>query len=197
MERLERAELLRDHERRMIREHDPARPDADRAGAGGDVRDHDGCRGARDPRRVVVLREPEALVAPALGVLREVERARKRGCRRRASTIGARSRIESGSWRVSDNPPPTIATGAPAASLVRVIAPDGGRPIQLTDVITPLATRRAHRRDRSSWLSADPRPLEHRVDTKHDDPRPRCRHEDHGALGRPARDTVYDLTGSS
>ena len=30
MQRLERAELLGDHERRVVREHDPARADADR-----------------------------------------------------------------------------------------------------------------------------------------------------------------------
>ena len=65
VECLERPELLGDHERRVVREHDPARADADRARARRDVGDHDRRRGARDPERVVMLGEPEALEAPA------------------------------------------------------------------------------------------------------------------------------------
>ena len=76
IERLERAELLGDHERRVIRQHDAAGADADRARAAGDVADHDRRRGARDADHVVVLGEPEPRVAPTLGVLRELERAR-------------------------------------------------------------------------------------------------------------------------
>ena len=48
-QRLERAELLGDHERRVVRQHDPAGADADRLGAAGDVGDHDRGRGAGDP----------------------------------------------------------------------------------------------------------------------------------------------------
>ena len=73
MQRLERPELLGDHERRMVRQHDPAGPDANRLRPVRDVRDHDRGRRAGDPDRVVVLGEPEPLVPPPLGVLREVE----------------------------------------------------------------------------------------------------------------------------
>ena len=62
----------------MIRQHDAARADADRRGAAGDVRDHDRRRRARDAGHVVMLGEPEAAIAPALGVLREVERVPER-----------------------------------------------------------------------------------------------------------------------
>ena len=44
----------------------------------GDVRDHDRRRRAGDAGHVVVLGQPEAAVAPALGVLREVERVGER-----------------------------------------------------------------------------------------------------------------------
>jgi hypothetical protein len=42
------------------------------------VTDHDGRGRAGDAGHVVVLGEPEAAIAPALGVLREVERVRQR-----------------------------------------------------------------------------------------------------------------------
>jgi hypothetical protein len=48
------------------------------------VRDHDGGRRARNPDRVVVLGEPEAVVPPPLDVLREIERVSQRLARRRA-----------------------------------------------------------------------------------------------------------------
>ena len=78
MQRRERPELLGDHERRVVREHDPTGADADRLRAGGDVRNHDRRRGACDAGGVVMLREPEAAVAPAFRVLRKVERVAKR-----------------------------------------------------------------------------------------------------------------------
>jgi hypothetical protein len=56
MQRLERPELLGDHDRRVIRQHDPAGADADRARTRSDVRDHDGGRRTGDADRVVVLR---------------------------------------------------------------------------------------------------------------------------------------------
>ena len=112
VQRRERPELLRDHERRMVREHDPARADADRARPAGDVRDHDRGRGARDAGRVVMLREPEALVAPALGVLCEVERVAQRAADTVSpSTIGARSKIDIGGSPVSGNSVTTIPPG--------------------------------------------------------------------------------------
>ena len=97
VQRRERAELLGDHERRVVREHDPARADPDRLRPAGDVRDHDRGRGAGDPDRVVMLGQPEALVAPPLGVLGEVERVAQRLGRRRA--LDDRREVEHGERR--------------------------------------------------------------------------------------------------
>ena len=63
MQRLERPELLGDHERRVVRQHDPSRPDPDRLGRVCEVRDHDRRRRAGDPAQVVVLGDPVARVA--------------------------------------------------------------------------------------------------------------------------------------
>ena len=72
-EGFERAELFRNLERRVIGQHDPARPHADRLRARRHMRDHHRCRGRGDTRHVVMLGQPEAFVAPALGMLGEVE----------------------------------------------------------------------------------------------------------------------------
>ena len=72
-QRLERAELLRDQQRRVIRQHDPAGTDPDRLRARRDVRHDDAGRGARDAGHIVMLGNPVALVAPAFSVLREIE----------------------------------------------------------------------------------------------------------------------------
>ena len=72
-ERLECAKLLGDHERRVIREHDPAGADPDRRSSGGDVSDDDRSRRARHRRHVVVLGEPIAVIAPPLCMLGQVE----------------------------------------------------------------------------------------------------------------------------
>jgi len=110
MQRRERAELLGDHEWRVVREHDPARAHPDRRCARGDVRDHDGGRSAGDAGRVVVLSEPEAVVSPALGVLGQVERVPQRIGRRCARN----------DWReVKDRDRehrPTIPSGIAAAA---------------------------------------------------------------------------------
>src|SRR5690606_13643878 len=55
--------------------------DANRLRAGRDVRDDDGGRRARDARNVVVLGDPDAPIAPALGVPREVARVVERAAR--------------------------------------------------------------------------------------------------------------------
>ena len=73
IQRLQRAELLGDHQRRVVRQHDAAGADADRRGAAGDVADHDRGRRAGDAGHVVVLGEPEAPVAEAFGVAREID----------------------------------------------------------------------------------------------------------------------------
>ena len=78
IERFERAELFGDDERRVIRQHDAAGADANRARSTGDVPDDDGRRGAGDPGHVVMFGEPVAVVAPALRVPRQVERVAER-----------------------------------------------------------------------------------------------------------------------
>ena len=74
----EGAELLRNDERRMIRQHDATSADADARGAFRHEPERDGRRRAGDAREVVVFGHPEALVAPALGVLCEISRTPER-----------------------------------------------------------------------------------------------------------------------
>ncbi len=69
----QRAELLRDHQRRVVRQHDAAGADPNAARAAGNMADHDRRRGARDAGDVVMLGEPVALITEALGVTCEVE----------------------------------------------------------------------------------------------------------------------------
>ena len=77
VERVERPELLGDDQRRVVGEHDPPGPDADRRRPGRDVRDRDRGRRAGHAGHVVVLGQPEALVPPALGVPGQIDRASK------------------------------------------------------------------------------------------------------------------------
>ncbi len=56
--------------------------------------DDDRGRGARDAGHAVVLREPEAVVAPPLRVLREIERTAER--QRRVAAFDDRREIEHG-----------------------------------------------------------------------------------------------------
>jgi hypothetical protein len=92
MQRLERPELLGDHERRVVREHDPSRPDTDRRGRIREVCDHDRRRCAGDPVQVVVLGDPVPLVAESLGVAHEVDRVAKR--LRRSPALDDRCEVE-------------------------------------------------------------------------------------------------------
>jgi para-nitrobenzyl esterase len=69
--RLEGAELLRDHQRGMVGQHDPAGTEPDRRRVRADVRDQHAGGGRRDGRHVVMLGVPDALVAEFLGALRE------------------------------------------------------------------------------------------------------------------------------
>ena len=94
MERLEHPELLRDHERLVVREHHAARADADRRGRAREVRDQHGGRGAGDARHVVVLRDPVAQVAEPLHVAGEVDRVPERLPTEVPVGTGARSRTE-------------------------------------------------------------------------------------------------------
>jgi len=63
IQRCERAELLGDLQRRIVRQHDAAGADADRRRAAGDVADQHRRRRARDAGHVVMLGEPVARVA--------------------------------------------------------------------------------------------------------------------------------------
>ena len=96
-QRLERAELFGDDERRVIGEHDAAGADADRPRTGRDVSDDDGGGCARDAGHVVMLGEPVPVEAEALGVAREVERVAER--RRRVAALCDRREIENGDQR--------------------------------------------------------------------------------------------------
>ena len=78
MKRRQRAELLGDDQRRVVGQHDAARADANGRGAGRDMGDHHRGRRTRDARHVVMLGEPVAVVAEALGMARQIERVLQR-----------------------------------------------------------------------------------------------------------------------
>ena len=83
MQRREHAEDLGHLERAVVRQHHAAAADADARRRGGDLRDQDLRRRAREHRRAVMLRDPVALVAERLGVAREIDRVAQRvGARR-------------------------------------------------------------------------------------------------------------------
>ncbi|WP_185658281.1 hypothetical protein [Burkholderia sp. Bp8992] len=84
IQRGQRAELLGDHERRVVRQHDAARADADRLRRARDMTDHDGGGRARDARHVVMLGQPVAPVAPAFRVPGEID-----GVAERLGRVGA------------------------------------------------------------------------------------------------------------
>ncbi len=66
-QRVERAELLGDHQRRMVRQHHPAGADADGAGAAGNMRHHHRGGGTGDAGDVVMLGQPEPAIACGFG----------------------------------------------------------------------------------------------------------------------------------
>jgi hypothetical protein len=80
-QRRQRAELLGDHQRRMIGKHDAPRPHPDAARPRRDMRDHDRGRGAGDARHVMMLGHPETPVAQRLRLLRRRARMIERGTR--------------------------------------------------------------------------------------------------------------------
>ena len=81
IERGERAELLRDDQWGMVRQHDAAGADADCFGTAGDVADDNGGGGTGDAGHVVMFGQPKTIVAPDFGVLGEIERVAQRICR--------------------------------------------------------------------------------------------------------------------
>ena len=85
------SELLGDDVGRMVRKHDASRADPNGLRSFGDMGKHDRCRGAGDARHIVMLRHPDALIAPCLGVsgkvARIVERAASVGVLRDANKL--------------------------------------------------------------------------------------------------------------
>ena len=78
IERRQGAELLGDDQRRVVRQHDAARPDAQGIGTAGQMTDQHRSGGAGDARHVVVLGQPVAAIAQAFGMTGQVQRAAKR-----------------------------------------------------------------------------------------------------------------------
>jgi len=73
IERLQRYELLGDHQRGVVGQHDSTGPNPDRGRAPGNVGNDHGRRGAGDPGQVVVLGDPVPMVTPPLGMASQVE----------------------------------------------------------------------------------------------------------------------------
>src|SRR5690606_28027297 len=94
VEGFQRAKLLRDDERRVIRQHDPARPHAHGGSATRHVADHHRSGRTGDPLDIVMLGQPEPMVAPALRMLSEVVTIRK--CLRRGASLKDGREVEDG-----------------------------------------------------------------------------------------------------
>jgi hypothetical protein len=92
VQRLQRAELLGDDQRRMVRQHHAAGTDADGRGARSHVRQQHGRGRARDARHAVVLGQPVARVAQLFAVLRQRERVAER--LRGVAALGDRGKVE-------------------------------------------------------------------------------------------------------
>ena len=88
IERRQRPELLRDDQRRVIRQHHPARADADRLRPAGDIADDHRGRRAGDAGHVVMLGQPIPPIAPTFRMLREIERTAQGIPRRRTLRNG-------------------------------------------------------------------------------------------------------------
>ena len=94
IERLKRAELFGDDERRVVRKHDPAGADTDASRLSGDVSDDDRSGRAGDARKVVMFGEPVAMIAPLFRVLREIDRVAE--SERRIGALNYRRKVENG-----------------------------------------------------------------------------------------------------
>jgi hypothetical protein len=94
VERLQHAELLGDHQRHVVGQHDAAGADPQGGGRVGDVADQHRRRGARDAGHVVVLGHPEPVVPEAFGVLGQVGRGAQRAGG--GPAVGHRGQVEHG-----------------------------------------------------------------------------------------------------
>ncbi len=70
VQRLQHRELLGDHQRRVVRQHDAAGADPDPLGRRGEVREQHAGGGRRDRGHAVVLGDPEPAVAQGVGARR-------------------------------------------------------------------------------------------------------------------------------
>ena len=93
----ERPELLGDDVGCMVGKHDAARADADGFRSGCDMTDHDRRRGAGDARHVVMLRHPDAAIAPGFGMNRNIAGVVQGAAR--IGVFGNADKIEDGQCR--------------------------------------------------------------------------------------------------
>jgi len=73
IERGKRAELLGNHKRRVVGQHDASCPDPHGPRRGGHMADHHCSRRTRDARHVVMLGQPVAVIAGPLGRTRQID----------------------------------------------------------------------------------------------------------------------------
>jgi hypothetical protein len=90
----ERAELLGDQERRVVRQHDAAGADTDMVGTRRDMGECHRRRRTSDAGQIVMLGHPEASVAEGLDMPRQVERIAQRLTG--VAPFGDRRKIENG-----------------------------------------------------------------------------------------------------
>jgi hypothetical protein len=81
IERLQHAELLGDLERAVMAQHDPARADPQMPGLGRHQRHHDLGRAPGEPGRSVVLGQPVAAKAEAIGMAGQLDGFKERVAR--------------------------------------------------------------------------------------------------------------------
>ena len=81
----------------MVGQHDAAGADPDRACPGRDMGDHDRRRGAGNSRHVVMLGDPDAAIAPALGMSGQIAGIVERAARVRF--LGHADEVEDGQRR--------------------------------------------------------------------------------------------------
>ena len=96
VQRRQRPELLGDHQRRVVGQHDPAGAEPDRLGVGGDVGDQHRRRRGGDRRDVVVLGVPDPPVAARSAACASSTLPAKLSATVSSRPTAARSRIERG-----------------------------------------------------------------------------------------------------
>jgi len=94
IQRLQRAELFGDHQRRMVGQHHPAGTEADARGVGRQITDQHGGGGAGDAVHVVVFGDPETLEAEPFHVPRQRQGVVQRLGRR--AVVTDRCQVEGG-----------------------------------------------------------------------------------------------------